>query len=946
MQPLAKWSVRDLILLLTAATVIPAAALLTFSVYWQYSADERDAAVAAHNLASVSADSVHGFLSDGSELLKRIAQRPSVRLQGAACDPLFAEFSDLNPQFANLSQATLSGHVACSTVPSTNTSVGDTKWFKEVYSSLILTISPPFYDPATKRVISVIAMPVFDAYGSLSGTVQIALDLAKLPVIPGSDKLPSSTVIAIIDSNATLVGRSHDAEKFVGKSLSDVESVQYFLTQKQGSLRSVSSQGIERIFSFTPVSGTDWIAVAGISTEMVLRSAREAALFNIILGSIFLGVVLFFALYIGNLIKVPIIDVQGAVRKVVAGDLQARAPRTGPAEIAEFSEQFNRMLDAIHSSREQLAAAHSELVLLGTCVAHLSDIVIILDALVKRDGWPVIMFVNQAFVSVTGYSREETVGSTTRMLHGAKTDIASIAQLERGFASTEPFCVDIIKYARDGKDLFIELDMIPIFANAGTLTHWISIERNVTARKVAEDRVRKLAYFDALTELPNRELLIDRTVKALAQVTTDGFLGAAIFIDLDNFKTVNDARGHSVGDLLLQHVARRLMASTRQEDTVARLGGDEFVILLTDLSADFEASRQIAMAVADKVRTSLLAPFSIDGLGYSASASIGVALLRGGEQTPIDLLREADTAMYRAKKGGRNRVAFYEPTMQAEVETLLALESDLAQALSRGQMQVHVQTQVDPRGLPAGAELLLRWKHPVRGYISPAQFIPMAEESGAIIDLGAWVLYQAGSVLERLHRDGSDISISVNVSPRQFRHPEFIEHVRRALETTGATPQRLILEVTEGLLIENLEDGIARMAELVAMGLRFSIDDFGTGYSSLAYLKRLPLHELKVDKSFVLDTPQDKNDAAIVKLIIATAKHLGLRVVAEGVEKMEQAEFLLQNGCDLLQGYYFSRPLPLEEWMSIMANASTDPLINNHLFGGESLLRGSDRNLA
>ncbi|MES2184077.1 MAG: EAL domain-containing protein [Pseudomonadota bacterium] len=924
MQHRARWSVRNLLLVLTAAAVVPAAALLAFSVYRQYQADEREASAAAYNLAELSADSVRSFLSEGRQLLAKIAKRPLLRGDaGRGCDPIFNEFRDLYPQFANLSQSTPDGYIACSTMAqpgNVRTFVGDTAWFRQVYASQQFTIGPPYVGPVTKRVVSVLAMPVFDTAGHMSGAVQLPIDLAKFRVIPGADKLPTSTVISIFDSSGVLVARSQDAEQFVGRNLSDVEAVKAILAQKHGNLRSASSQGIERVFGFLPIPGTDWIAVAGISTDAVLHTARQAALLNLVFGGIFLALVLALAVYTGNRIALPVIAVQEAAREVAAGNLQARAPHAGPSEIAEFAAQFNSMLDAIQLSRHQLAFAHSELVLLGTCVAHLTDMVIILDARTKRDGWPVILFVNEAFVKVTGYTREEAVGATTRLLHGPKTAVGSVALLNAGLASAQPFCVEIVNHTRGGTELFIELDMIPIHADAGELTHWISIERNVTVRKLAEERIHRLAYFDALTDLPNRSLLMDRIETALSKAKRDELLGAALFIDLDNFKTVNDARGHAVGDILLQDVARRLATIVRGEDTVARLGGDEFVILLTGLSQQPEQAARIAVTVADKVRDAVLSPFEIEGLGYNASASIGVALLHGDEQTSLDLLREADTAMYRAKHGGRNRVAFFEPAMQAEVETRLALESDLAQALTREEMAIHVQTQVDHRGMPVGAELLLRWQHPVRGFISPMQFIPVAEETGAILDLGAWVLEQACMVLSRLQRAGNALSISINVSPRQFRHPDFVQQVRDALAKTDARASSLIFEVTEGLLIENLEDGIARMRELVALGIRFSIDDFGTGYSSLAYLKRLPLHELKIDKSFVMDTPRDTNDAAIVKLIIATAKNLGLQVVAEGVEKPEQAEFLARNGCDILQGYLFARPVPLEEWMTSMGS--------------------------
>ena len=517
-----------------------------------------------------------------------------------------------------------------------------------------------------------------------------------------------------------------------------------------------------------------------------------------------------------------------------------------------------------------------------------------------------ITFVNQAFEDITGYARSEAMGRTSTFLHGPDTDPGAIANIAAGLAARAPFRQELVHYTRAGAVLWIELDMIPIRDPAGRLAHWVSIERNVTARKMAEQHIHRLAYFDALTGLPNRSLLMDRIDAALAQASRVKLLGTLAFIYLDNFKKINDARGHAIGDVLLQLVAQRLADVVREEDTVARLGGDEFVILMPAMSRDAGEAARMGLAVADQVRKALSGAFTVDGQADHSGASLGITVLRGDGQSAHDLLREADTAMYCAKKGGRNRAALFEPVMQTEVALKLALEHDLAQAFAQQQLSVYVQTQVDQFGRPAGAEFLLRWRHPVRGFVPPAQFVPIAEESGMILELGAWVLEQAGLTLARCGEEGNTLPISINVSPRQFRQADFVRQVERVLIDTGAPPAQLIFEVTEGLLIDNLEETIGRMAELAALGIRFSIDDFGTGYSSLAYLKRLPLHELKIDKSFVHDTPHDVNDTAIVQLVLSMARHLGLRVVAEGVETQEQAQFLVAHGCHILQGYLYS----------------------------------------
>ncbi|BEP91835.1 hypothetical protein GmRootA79_02190 [Acidovorax sp. A79] len=456
-------------------------------------------------------------------------------------------------------------------------------------------------------------------------------------------------------------------------------------------------------------------------------------------------------------------------------------------------------------------------------------------------------------------------------------------------------------------------------AAPGDGPRFIALSRDITERKLAEARTHQLAYFDGLTGLPNRRMLLDRMEQALRSARKAAQVGAVLYIDLDNFKQINDARGHTLGDALLMQVADRLVQRLRPGDTVARLGGDEFVVLVHNLASDMESAGRAALQMAEEMRLALEAPYTIDTHLYSSTGSIGITLFPQRDEGVEDLLREADTAMYRAKDLGRNRVRFYEAAMQSDVQERLALEQDLKQAHAEGQLAAFVQNQVDAAGTVVGGELLMRWDHPERGAVPPSRFIPIAESSGLILRMGDWMIQQACETLARLQAAGHSLSLSVNVSQRQFRQDDFVERIRHVLARTGALPANLILEVTESLLIENLDDTIARMTEIVRLGVRFSIDDFGTGYSSLAYLKRLPLYELKIDRSFVQDTPDDPDDTAIVQSIISVARHLRLRVVAEGVETRAQADFLADSQCDCLQGYLFGRPEPLETWLARQA---------------------------
>jgi diguanylate cyclase (GGDEF)-like protein len=448
---------------------------------------------------------------------------------------------------------------------------------------------------------------------------------------------------------------------------------------------------------------------------------------------------------------------------------------------------------------------------------------------------------------------------------------------------------------------------------------WHGLITDVTDRKRAEDEIYRLAFFDALTGLPNRRLLVDRAVQSVSAAVRNQQMGALIFLDLDHFKEINDSRGHAVGDELLKEIAGRLNAVLREDDSIARMGGDEFVVLLNNLGADIESASSAAMRVAQKLCEVTVQPVPIEGSDYSCTASLGVTLFPSHSAGVDDFLREADTAMYRAKEAGRNRIVFFEPPMQQVLEARLALLRDLQSAVAHQGLESYVQSQVDARGRITGGELLLRWKHPVLGFVGPNDFIPIAEESGLIFKIGEYVLRDACEALKKLEQAGHEkLSLSVNVSPRQFRQEDFVARIASILAQSGACGERLILEVTEGLLIDNVDETVARMTELCALGVRFSIDDFGTGYSSLSYIKRLPLYELKIDKGFVQDIPQDQNDVAIVQSILAMAKYLNLVTVAEGVETTQQADFLRTAGCDVLQGYLFGKPTPMSDWLELV----------------------------
>lgn len=528
-----------------------------------------------------------------------------------------------------------------------------------------------------------------------------------------------------------------------------------------------------------------------------------------------------------------------------------------------------------------------------------------------------ILRVNKAFTVITGFSAQETVGRTPRMLSSGRHDRAFYAAMWKEIMVTGAWQGEIWNRRKCGEVYPEWLTITAVKDDAGAASHYVATFTDITTRKSAEDQIRRLAFYDPLTGLPNRRLLMDRLEQALTASARHTRKGALLFVDLDNFKTINDTVGHYQGDRMLEQVGKRLTTCVRESDTVARLAGDEFVVMLEDLSEqDIEAATQ-AEAVAEKILATLVQSYQLGNFEHRGSASIGITLFGNGVNESIEEpLKRADLAMYQAKTAGRNALRFFDPQMQAVVTARAAMEAGLWEALKDRQFLLHYQAQVSGDGRITGVEALVRWMHPQRGMVSPAEFIPLAEETGLILPLGRLVLEVACAQLVQWasRPETANFTISVNVSAKQFSQVDFVAVVLAVLESTGANPKRLKLELTESLLVTQVESVIAKMDALKARGVGFALDDFGTGYSSLSYLKRLPLDQLKIDQGFVRDILVDPNDAAIAKMVIALAESLGLAVIAEGVETEAQRLFLEQLGCHVYQGYFFGHPIPVEEF--------------------------------
>ena len=545
------------------------------------------------------------------------------------------------------------------------------------------------------------------------------------------------------------------------------------------------------------------------------------------------------------------------------------------------------------------------------------------EGIVITDITGLIVDVNPAFTGITGYTREEVLGKTPHLLQSGHHDSQFYAVMWQSIKATGQWSGEVWNRRKNGEVYPEWLSITTVTGEDGEVTHYVGSCIDITERKQSEADIHNLAFYDLLTQLPNRRMLMDHLYQALVTGPGGAGHGALLFIGLDNFKSINDAKGHSVGDFILLKVASRLKACIGEDDLIVRLGGDEFVAVLENLGEEAEQAEAQARQVAEKIHEAINQPYTLQGHEYHTTTSIGVSLFRKHEMSVDELLKRADTAMHQAKQSGRNMLRFFDPTMQAALEERMALEADLHMALQQQQFRLYYQMQVDRAGHVVGAETLLRWIHPTRGMVSPMMFIPLAEENGLILPVGKWVLETACKQIKAWETASytRDLQLAVNVSAGQFHQPDFVEQVSEVIQQTAIIPSRLKLELTESMVLDDVADTIAKMHALKKIGVRFSMDDFGTGYSSLAYLTQLPLDQLKIDQSFVRNIGTKSTDTVIVQTIVGMANNLGMEAIAEGVETQAQRDFLEKVGCMLYQGYLFGKPVPLEEFEKKLKNA-------------------------
>jgi diguanylate cyclase (GGDEF)-like protein/PAS domain S-box-containing protein len=766
-----------------------------------------------------------------------------------------------------------------------------------------------------------LSTPLRDAHGAVNGVLVGIVNLEQSSFL---DKLVRNRYgetggYLVVSRTARLVVTATDKARIMTAAARPGLSplVDQFMAGVDGSGLTVNSQGVEVLASAKGIPVADWFVAVSLPT------AEAFALLHAVQERMMIATLLLSAFATG--LTWLMLHRQLAPLMVAARSLQRQsrahaAPQALPVktddEIGALIRGFNGLLQTLngHEAELRIAAAAFES----------QEGIFVTDA-----RWSILK-VNRAFTAMTGYSSEEAIGRLPQALLSSNTQDPVLYEWMAERLAAEGFWQGEVWDRRKNGEVYPAWVMLTALRDeAQRVTHYVATMLDITERKAAETEIRNLAFYDALTGLPNRRLLMDRLSQALAHSARHKHSGALLFLDLDNFKDLNDTLGHDKGDQLLQQVAQRLLLCVREGDTVARLGGDEFVVMLQDLSEEPSAAAAQVEHVGEKILQSLNQPYLLTDTTHRSTPSVGVTLFGEMPEKPDDLLKRADLAMYQAKAAGRNTLRFFDVQMQTTVTQRASMEAALREAVAQHQFVLHYQPQVNADGQITGAESLLRWQHPDRGLVFPGEFIALAEHTGLILPMGQWVLESAcGQIAQWAQRPGLDhLTVSVNVSALQLMQADFVARVLQALEQSGADPHRLKLELTESVLVSDVGKTIDKMLALKECGVGFSLDDFGTGYSSLAYLKLLPLDQLKIDQSFVRDILVDSNDAAIAKMVIALGDSLNLMVIAEGVETQEQRAYLAQRGCFAYQGYLFGRPMAVDAFEVLVASS---PLLGAH----------------
>lgn len=916
MEKFAFFGLRARVLLLVILAVVP---WLSIGIYHSVEARRLTISEAQENalrLARIISFDQKQTITHSHALLQAVSTLPEIKDGAPAdCRRRLAGMLKETRHYVNFGVTDARGALLCDATASRESHwFGDRAWFQQALKTRQFVVGNLVIGRISGKPVIVSAQPILDANGAVKRVIFSAIDIEWLKHLLTQINPPEGEVVSVMDATGVIVARHPEGQEYTGKLNPLAPLVQAILASKEEGIgQALGTDGITWLFAYrrlleNPEMGSVYVSVTTPTDILLDRSNRAFTRNMLILG---LATALIFALiWFGTDILVlrKMKALIQSANRIAQGDFSARTQLgKGAGELSELARVFDHMAQSLEMLFQQSQ--------------HIMEVTP--EAIIVSDSSGKIVTANAQAEKLFGYSRDEMIGQSIEMLvpkrlRAAHTEHRS-AYIAMAKTTSGPMGEgrELLARRKDGTEFPTEISLGPLKMKDGYFV--ISAIRDVSERKQFETQLLHQATHDALTGLPNRLLFRDILAYSMARAQRAEKLLAVLFLDLDGFKNINDTLGHEYGDILLKEIAQRLTATLRKDDLVARdadliarQGGDEFTILLQGISVV-----QSIIQVAERMLAAISEPFIADGHEMHVTASIGITVFPFDDTDIEHLLRNADTAMYHAKEAGKNNFQFYAAEMNAIIHDRMEIENGLHHALERDELVLHYQPQVDIRsGKIIAVEALLRWAHPEKGLIPPDEFIPVAEDSGLIVPIGEWVLRTACRQ-NKIWQDAGlpHIRMAVNLSARQFRQPHLAAVVAKAREDAGLDPHadNLELEVTESILMKDMEETIAMLNKLHEMGVRLSIDDFGTGYSSLSYLKRFPIHTLKIDRSFIRDITIDPDDAAIAATIVALGHSLKLKVIAEGVETAEQLAFLREIKCDEMQGYYFSKPLPPEE---------------------------------
>ncbi|MBZ0105493.1 MAG: EAL domain-containing protein [Sulfuricella denitrificans] len=918
---------RCRLMLLILAAVLPAFLLVLYSTFEQRRNAAEYTQREALKLAQTVAEGHRTTSSSARQMLKglsTLAEIPDIRSAGP-CNKMVSGILRFYPDYANIGIALSDGSVVCSALPlPAPVNVADRGFFRRAVATRDFSIGDyQLGRVAAKRGIH-FGYPLLTADKQIWGVVFILLDLDRLNErLAETPHLEAGDVVFLLDDAGIILARYPDSVSQIGKSINTLPLFRKIRqSQGEGTYESNGLDGTRRIFAFTPLfSGLTCCAytVVGIPTEIVFAKPNHAFVRNVSL-MVLIGLLVLIMAWVGGdlLVLKRVRALSGAARKMGQHDLSVRSGLPhDEEEIGQLARSFDEMADNLEAWQKQLLQSSHELEKLS----YRNQLILNSagEGICGVNGDCLVTFINPAAATMLGYQVDELIGLPLHeTVHCRKADGTVFPHEECPMreaieSGTSHLGSDEMLWRKDGSVFYADYAVTPMFED-GKIAGAVVTFRDITERRRHEEQLAHQATHDALTGLANRTILNDRIGLLIERAAREKTVLALFLLDLDRFKEVNDSLGHSAGDELLRGLATRLTDLMRDSDTVARLGGDEFVILVEMSTADG------AIPLAQKMIDALASPFSVAGQEVFTSTSIGISLYPKDGDCGEELLKNADVAMYRAKKRGRNAYRFYNEGMNTSSAERLSLESRLRHAVDNGELLLYYQPQLNLHsGEIIGAEALIRWQHPELGMVSPAKFIPLAEESGLIFPIGEWVMRTACHQLKTWQEAGvTTPPVAINLSAHQFRQRHLVKMTTGVLLDSGLEGRYLELEMTESAVMEDTDRVIRVLRELKDVGTAISIDDFGTGYSSLSYLKQFAIDKLKVDQSFVREITRDPSDAAIVVAIITMAHSLGLNVIAEGVETEGQLEYLRRHGCDEMQGYFFSRPVPVGDFEQML----------------------------